>query len=106
MLVKPHHTMATVATGRTAPRGIGGLAMAIGGGAMGLPDLGFLGWGVVLLMVINTAIALGHPRAGANYVVPWGTILVIVRRAVPGNWPAAIIIGAVGGVALLILQAA
>jgi len=106
MLVKPHHTTAAVATERAAPRGIGALAMAIGGGAMGLPDLGFLGWVVVLLMVINTAIALGHPRAGASYVVPWGTVLVIVRRALQGNWPAAIIIAAVWVVAVLILQAA
>jgi len=105
MLVKPHHTMAAVATDRTAPRGIGGLAMAIGGGAMGLPDLGFLGWVVVLLMAINVAIALGHPRAGASYVIPWGTILVIVRRALQGNWPAAIIIAGVWVVAVLILQA-
>ena len=105
MLVKPHHTMAAVASDRTAPRGIGGLAMAIGGGAMGLPDLGFLGWVVVLLMAINVAIALGHPRAGASYVIPWGTILVIVRRALQGNWPAAIIIAGVWVVAVLILQA-
>ena len=106
MLVKPHHTMAAVATDRTAPRGIGGLVMALGGGAMGLPDLGFLGWVVVLLMVINVAIALGHPRAGASYVIPWGTILVIVRRALQGNWPASIIIAGVWVVAVLILQAA
>ena len=67
-------------------------------------DLGFLGWVVVLLMCANVAIALGHPRAGASYVIPWGTILVIVRRVLQGNWPAAIIIAAVWIVAVLILQ--
>ena len=106
MLVKPHHTMAALATGGAAPRGIGGLAMALGGGAMGLPDLGFLGWVAVLLMFINVAIALGHPRAGASYVIPWGTIAVIVRRVLQGNWPAAIILAGVWVVAVLILQAA
>ena len=59
---------------------------------------------VVLLMCANVAIALGHPRAGASYVIPWGTILVIVRRVLQGNWPAAIIIAAVWIVAVLILQ--
>ena len=104
MFVKPHHTMAAVSSDGTAPRGIGGLAMSMGGLGMGLPDLGFLGWVVVLLMCANVAIALGHPRAGASYVIPWGTILVIVRRVLQGNWPAAIIIAAVWIVAVLILQ--
>jgi len=106
MLVKPHHTVTPLATGQAAPRGVGGLAMAIGGGAMGLPDLGFLGWVVVLLMVINVAIALAHPGAGASYVIPWGTVLVIVRRVLQGNWPAAIIIAGVWVVAVLVLQVA
>lgn len=106
MLLKPHHTRAQLATSEAAPRGIGGLAMAIGGGAMGLPDLGFLGWVAVLLMFINVVIALGHPREGASYVIPWGTVAVIVRRVLQGNWPAAIIIAGVWVVAVLILQAA
>jgi hypothetical protein len=106
MLLKPHHTITTLATGEAAPRGLGGLAMALGGGAMGLPDLGFIGWVAVLLMFINVVIALGHPGAGASYVIPWGTIAVIARRVLQGNWPAAIIIAGVWVVAVLILQVA
>jgi len=106
MLLKPHHTMTRLATGEAAPRGIGGVAMALGGGAMGLPDLGFLGWAVVILMFINVGIALAHPSAGASYVIPWGTILVIARRVLQGNWPAAIIIAGVWVVAVLVLQLA
>ncbi|SRR5712692_12109661 len=106
MLIKPHHTMTPIATGGSAPRGIGGFAMALGAGGMAIPDLGLLGWIVILLMFINTVIALGHPGSGGSYVIPWGTIAVIVRRVLQGNWPAAIIIAAVWVVAVLILQAA
>jgi hypothetical protein len=39
-------------------------------------------------------------------VIPWGTLAVIARRVLQGNWPAAIIIACVWVVAVLILQAA
>src|SRR5438309_12108374 len=44
MLVKPHHTMGSVATERTAPRGTGGLRRGTGGGGWGSPARAFLGW--------------------------------------------------------------
>lgn len=72
---------------------------------VGISSLGILGSLVVLGMIANTFIAVTRPTGG-GYIVPIATILVAVRRAWMGRWLAAIIIGVIWVVAVLIIEAA
>jgi len=106
LILQPEKTRTPLAASTDRARGVGGLAMSLGAFGMSIPELGILGWIVVLLIVVNTAIALGHPRAGSNYVVPWGTLIVVGIRAFQRNWGAVIIIGGVWLAAVIALQVA
>src|SRR5260370_20366410 len=106
LILQQETTRTPVATTTDRARGVGGFAMSLGGFGMSIPEIGIMGWIVVLLIVVNTAIALGNPRAGSNYVVPWGTLIVIGIRAFQRNWAAVIIIGGVWLAAVIALQVA
>jgi hypothetical protein len=72
------------------------LAVLLGFGpvvATSLHSLGILGCIVVVLMVINTAVAVTSPVGGGRFVIPWGTIALVVFRAWRGRWLGACIIG-------------
>jgi hypothetical protein len=60
-----------------------------------LHSLGIVGCLIVFLMVANTAIAVTNPVGGGRFVIPWGTVAVVVFRAWRGRWLGAGIIGGV-----------
>jgi hypothetical protein len=106
LILRPQTTFMPPATSTERARGFGGIAMSLGAFGMSLPALGILGWIVVFLIGLNTVLALGHPRAGSNYVIPWGTLIVVGIRALQKNWAAVIVIGGVWLAAVIILQVA
>jgi hypothetical protein len=67
-----------------------------------LHSLGILGCLVVLAMVVNTVIAVTSPVGGGRFVIPWGTVALVVFRAWRGRWLGAGIIGGVWVVAATI----
>ena len=72
------------------------LAVLLGFGpvvAASLHSLGILGCLVVLAMVLNTAFAVTSPVGGGRFVVPWGTLVLVIFRAWRGRWLGAGIIG-------------
>jgi hypothetical protein len=74
------------------------LAVLLGFGpvvSVSLNSLGILGCLVVLAMVVNTAVAVTSPVGGGRFVIPWGTVVLVVFRAWRGRWLGAGIIGAV-----------
>jgi hypothetical protein len=81
------------------------LAVLLGFGpvvAASLHSLGILGCLVVLAMVVNTAVAVTSPVGGGRFVIPWGTLALVVFRAWRGRWLGAGIIGGVWAVAATI----
>jgi hypothetical protein len=69
-----------------------------------IQSLGILGCLVILLMAANTFVVLNRPVGTGTYVIPWGTLLVVVMRAWKGRWLAAFIIGGVWMAAIGIIQ--
>jgi hypothetical protein len=81
------------------------LAVLLGFGPVvsaSLHSLGILGCLVVLAMVVNTAVAVTSPVGGGRFVIPWGTLALVVFRAWRGRWLGAGIIGGVWMVAATI----
>jgi hypothetical protein len=60
-----------------------------------LHSLGILGCIVVLLMVVNTAVAVTNPGLVGRFVIPWATVALVVFRAWRGKWLGAGIIAVV-----------
>lgn len=78
-----------------------GYSLNLGPVGMAISSLGVLGCVVVLLMIINTLASLGH-TGGGRYVIPWATVLVVVRRAWKGRWLAVVIISVTWVVGVLV----
>ena len=69
-----------------------------------LYSLGIWGCLVVFGMVLNTALAVTTPLGAGRFVVPWGTVAVVVFRAWRGRWLGAgiiVITWAVGAAIIL-----
>jgi hypothetical protein len=69
-----------------------------------LHSLGIAGCLVVLGMVLNTALAVTTPLGAGRFVMPWGTVAVVVFRAWRGRWLGAgiiVITWAVGAAIIL-----
>ena len=69
-----------------------------------LYSLGIAGCLVVFGMVLNTALAVTTPLGAGRFVVPWGTVAVVVFRAWRGRWLGAgiiVITWAVGAAIIL-----
>jgi hypothetical protein len=71
-----------------------------------LHSLGILGCIVVVLMVLNTAIAVTNPLGAGRLVVPWGTAALVVYRAWRGRWLGAGIIAVVWSAGTMIILVA
>jgi len=69
-----------------------------------LHSLGIAGCLVVVGMVLNTALAVAVPLGAGRFVMPWGTVAVVVFRAWRGRWLGAgiiVITWAVGAALIL-----
>ena len=71
-----------------------------------LHSLGIWGCLVVFGMVLNTALAVTTPLGAGRFVMPWGTVAVVVFRAWRGRWLGAgiiVVVWAVGAALILTL---
>jgi len=71
-----------------------------------LHSLGIWGCLVVFAMVLNTALAVTTPLGAGRFVMPWGTVAVVVFRAWRGRWLGAgiiVVVWAVGAALILTL---
>jgi hypothetical protein len=68
-----------------------------------LHSLGILGCVVVVLMALNTAVAVTSPVGGARLGIPLGTFALVVFRAWRGRWLGAAIIGCTWLICMAIL---
>lgn len=82
-----------------------GYAISLGPVGTAISSLGILGSLVLLGTVVNTYISVTSPTGGGRYVIPWATVLVVVRRAWKGRWLAAIILSFAWVVGVLITLA-
>jgi len=72
-----------------------------------LYSLGIAGCLVVFGMVLNTALAVTTPLGAGRFVMPWGTVAVVVFRAWRGRWLGAgiiVITWAVGAAIILTMS--
>jgi hypothetical protein len=71
-----------------------------------LHSLGIWGCLVVFGIVLNTALAVTTPLGAGRFVMPWGTVAVVVFRAWRGRWLGAgiiVVVWAVGAALILTL---
>ncbi len=82
-----------------------GFAISLGPVGTAISSLGILGCLVLLGTVVNTYASVTSQTGGGRYVIPWATVLVVVRRAWKGRWLGAVILSVAWVVAVLITLA-